>query len=59
MYETYILIIHNALHIVSMKHHLISSCIMGEGGVVVNDIPKMYYTDPTINDQSKWSMYLF
>ena len=53
MYETYILIIHNALHIVSMKHHLVSSFIMGEGGVVVNYIPTMYYTDPTINDQNK------
>ena len=49
-YETYILIIRNALHMVKMNHHLIPPFIMREGGVVVNDIPKMHCTAPTIND---------
>ena len=49
-HETYILIIRNALYIHSMKHNLIPPFIMREGGVIVNDIPKMHCSDPTIND---------
>ena len=48
--ETYILIIRNALHIASMNHNLIPPFIMREGGVTVNDIPKMHCVDPTIED---------
>ena len=33
-----------------MKHNLIPPFIMREGGVIVNDIPKMHCSDPTIND---------
>ena len=49
-YETYILIIRNALHIETMQHNLIPPFIMREGGVQVNDIPKMHCTDPDIDD---------
>ena len=52
-YETYILIIRNALHMVKMNHHLIPPFIMREGGVVVNDVIKMHCTDPKINDHKK------
>lgn len=48
--ETYILIIRNALHIASMNHNLIPPFNAMEGGVTVNDIPKMHCSDPTIND---------
>ena len=41
-YETFILIIRNALHIKTMHHNLIPPFIMREGGVIVNDIPKMH-----------------
>ena len=49
-YETYILIIRNALHIETMQHNLIPPFIMREGGVQVNDIPKIHCTDPDIDD---------
>ena len=49
-HETYILIVRNALHINSMNHHLIPPFIMREAGLKVNDIPKMHYTDPSIDD---------
>ena len=41
-HETYILIVHNALHIESMHHNLIPSFIMRECGIIISDIPKMY-----------------
>ena len=49
-HETYILIVRNALHVNAMDHNLIPPFIMREGGVIVNDIPKMHCTDPTIDD---------
>ena len=49
--KTYILIICNALHIESMTLIFISPFTMREGGITVNDIPKLYCVDPTINDQ--------
>ena len=49
-HETYILIIRNALHIDSMSHNLIPPFIMREGGVIVNDIPKMHCEFPCIDD---------
>ena len=49
-HETYILIIRNALHIPSMRYTLIPPFIMREGGLIVNDIPKMHCEYPTIED---------
>ena len=49
-HETYILIIRNALHIESMSHNLIPPFIMREGGVIVNDIPKVHCESPSIED---------
>ena len=48
--ETYILIIRNALHIKTMQNNLIPPFIMREGGLIVNDIPKMHCQDPCIHD---------
>jgi len=49
-HETYILIIRNALHINTMSHNLIPPFIMREGGVIVNDIPKMHCDSTCIDD---------
>ena len=49
-HETYILIIRNTLYIDSMKNNLIPPFIMREGGVIVNDIPKMHSSGHIIND---------
>ena len=49
-HETYILIIRNALHIASMTHNLIPPFVMREGGVIVNDIPKIHCDNPSIDD---------
>jgi len=49
-HETYILIVRNTLHICAMDHNLIPPFIMREGGVIVNDIPKMHCPDLTIDD---------
>ena len=49
-YETFILIIRNALHIKTMHHNLIPPFIMREGGVIVNDIPKMHCSNPSTDD---------
>ena len=46
---TYIMIIRNALYIPSMKHNLIPPFIMREGGVDVNDVPKIHCKDPTVH----------
>lgn len=48
--ETYILVVTNALHVNAMDHNLIPPCIMREVGVLVNDIPKMYFSDSAIDD---------
>ena len=48
--ETYILIIRNALHIPSMENNLIPPFIVMQGGVKVNDIPKIQCLDPSMDD---------
>ena len=40
--KTYLLIVRNALHVPSMEHNLIPPFIMREGGLVVNDIPRIH-----------------
>jgi len=49
---TYILIVRNALYIKHLRNKLIPPFIMREGGVVVNDIPKIHVKDPTVEDHS-------
>ena len=39
--KLYILVLHNALHVATMPHHLIPPFIMREAGIIVNDIPKI------------------
>ena len=48
--ETYILIVRNALYIKTMDTNLIPSFIMRQGGVIVNDVPKIQCQDPSIDD---------
>ena len=50
--KEYILIVRNALHVTAMEHNLIPPFVMREAGIVVNDIPKIHVTDPTIEDHS-------
>ena len=49
-HETYILIIRNALYIKTMQNNLIPPFILREGGLTVNDIPKIHCAEPTTND---------
>ena len=49
-HETYILIIRNTLYIETMQYNLIPPFIMREGGLIVNDIPKIHCDDPCIED---------
>ena len=48
--ETYILIVGNALYIKTMDTNLIPPFIMRQGGVIVNDVPKIQCQDPSIDD---------
>jgi len=49
---TYILIVRNALYIKHLRNNLIPPFIMREGGVVVNDVPKIHTKNPTVKDHS-------
>ena len=49
-YQTYILIICNALYILTMKLNLIPTFLMKAGGFIVNYIPKIHCNDPTSSD---------
>ena len=40
--KTFLLIVRNALHIPTMDHNLIPPFIMREGGLVVNDVPRIH-----------------
>ena len=50
--KSYILVLHNALHVATMPHHLIPPFIMREAGIIVNDIPKIQVNDPDVMDHS-------
>ena len=50
--KTYILIARNVLHISSMENNLLPPFIMREAGVKVNDVPKIYISDPDNDDHS-------
>jgi hypothetical protein len=42
----YILIIRNAIHVPAMTNNLIPPFIMREGGIIVNDVPKIHMRSP-------------
>jgi len=49
---TYILIVRNAVYIKHFRNNLIPPFIMREGGVIVNDVPKIHTKNPTVKDHS-------
>jgi hypothetical protein len=48
--ETIILIIHQAIHVPDMDHHLLSTMQSRTNDVIINDRPKFLTTIPTDND---------
>ena len=48
--RTYMLVIQNALHVLSMSNNLIPPFILLEAGITVNDTPKIQLAEPTIDD---------
>ena len=50
--ETYVPIVRNALYIKHLRNNLFPPFIMREGGVVVNDVPKIHSKHPTVTDHS-------
>ena len=50
--QTYILVIQNALHVLSMKNNLIAPFVMREAGIGVYDTPKIQVAEPTTEDHS-------
>ena len=52
--KTCLLVVRNALHVPSMKHHLIPPFVMREAGVVVNEVPKFQIgaDDRSVEDHS-------
>ena len=48
--EVYILVIKNLLQAPSIDYELMPLLIMRARGVAINDVPKMYYEDPIVND---------
>jgi len=49
---TYILIVRNALYIKYLRNNLIPPFNMREGGVIVNDVPKIHTKNPAVKDHS-------
>ena len=43
--KTYILIVHNTLHVKSMYHNLLTPFIVREAGLIVNNEPKIHCSD--------------
>ena len=50
--KTYVLIARNALYIKHLRNNLIPPFIMREGGLVVNETPKIHSNYPSIEDHS-------
>ena len=50
--KVFVLVIMNALHVLSMDHNMIPHFIMRFGGIVVNDVPKIHCEDPMVDDHS-------
>ena len=50
--KSYILVLQNALYVLSMDNNLIPPFMLREMGVTVNDIPKIHKEDPTVDDHA-------
>ena len=50
--KSYLLIIHNALHVPSMENNLIPPFVMRETGISVDDTPKIHCDDPSVMNHS-------
>ena len=50
--KTYILVLRNALYVLSMDHNLIPPFMLREMGVTVNDVPKIHKEDPMVDDHA-------
>ena len=51
-HECYILLLRNALYLPNLVHNLLVPFIMREGGVRVNDRPKIHSDEPSVSDHS-------
>jgi hypothetical protein len=49
-----VMIVQNALYVPSMELNLIPPFIMREANIVVNDVPKIHATDPSVTDHLLW-----
>ena len=50
--KSYILVLCNALYVLSMEHNLIPPFMLREMGVTVNDVLKIHKEDPTVDDHA-------
>ena len=48
--KSYILVLQNALYVLSMDNNLIPPFMLREMGVTMNDVPKIHKEDPTVDD---------
>ena len=46
----YVLVVRNALYVLTMTNNLIPPFIIREVGIIVNDVPKIHVDDPTNSD---------
>jgi hypothetical protein len=47
---SYILVLHNALHVPSMRHNLLPPFILRQAGLNVKEVPKIHVDEPTTAD---------
>ena len=50
--KPYILVLRNALYVLSMENNLIPPFMLREMGVTMNDVPKIHKEDPTVDDHT-------
>ena len=50
--KSYILVLCNALYVLSMDNNLIRPFMLREMGVTINDIPKIHKVDPTVDNHA-------
>ena len=48
--EVHVLVLRNVIHVPSMDQNLIPPFIIRSGGVTINDVPKIHYKDPAVDD---------
>jgi hypothetical protein len=51
-HKTWLLIVRNVLYVESMDKNLVPPFILREGGLIVNDKPKIQCDNPTVNDHT-------